>query len=52
MVADLLLILVPGVPEDIGNELEEDVLEELGGEDHLCPVVTALEDVEHVACAG
>ena len=52
VVANLLLILALGVPEDIGNELGEDVLEELRGKDHLCPVVTGLENVEHVTCGG
>ena len=52
VVANLLLILALGVPEDIGNELGEDVLEKLRGEDHLCPVVTGLENVEHVTCGG
>ena len=45
VVANLLLILALGVPEDIGNELGEDMLEELRGEDHLCPVVTSLHDL-------
>ena len=50
MVANLLLILALGVPEDIGNELGEDMLEELRGEDHLCPVVTLLHNLQHIAC--
>ncbi len=50
--ADLLLILALGVHDDLGQHLCEDVVEELGGEDHLCPIVTGFENVEDIACTG
>ena len=52
MVADLLLVLALGVHDDLGKHLGEEILEELGSHDHLCPVVAGLQDVEYITCGG
>jgi hypothetical protein len=49
VVANLLLILVFGVDDDVWDELEEDVPKQLGGEDHRGPVMAEFHYIEDVA---
>ena len=39
-----------GVHDDLGKHLGEEVFEELGGHNHLCPVVAGFQDVEYITC--
>lgn len=51
MVSDLFAVLRLGVTDDVGDEVEEDILEELEGEHHLGPVVTLFHNVQHITCS-
>lgn len=49
MLLDLVLVLVAGMREDVGNEVHEDITEEFGSEDHLGEVEAVVKGLEHVA---
>jgi hypothetical protein len=46
---NLLLVLVLGMEDNVGDELEKDVAEEFRSEDHFREVVAVLQGFEHVA---
>lgn len=48
VVANLLFILGLRVNDDFGKEVHENVFEEFRSHDHLRPIMTLLEDVQHV----
>lgn len=48
MVTDLLGVLFLSMPEDIRDQVEENIFEEFRSEDHLGPVMTLFQHVENI----
>lgn len=49
VIADLFFVLVLGVHDNVGNEIQEDIFEQFGCKIKLHPVMTLLENVEHIS---
>jgi len=48
VVANLFFILGLGVNNDLRKESGEDIFEEFRSHDHLGPVMTLLQDIQHI----